>query len=81
MILVDVQVPAMGQSYDFELEEEMSVGEAIAEVVSLIADREKWRVCSGEKMYFYFPRREILLQDEFSLRQQGIQNGEKLMLL
>ena len=61
MILVDVQVPAMGQSYDFELEEEMSVGEAIAEVVSLIVDREKWRVCSGEKMYFYFPRREPLL--------------------
>lgn len=81
MILVDIQVPAIGQSFDFELDEEMSTEDAAAKVVSLIADREEMQTCYGEKMYFYAPDKEMLLRQEYSLKQQGIRGGEKLIMI
>lgn len=81
MILVDIQVPAVGQSFDFELDEEMNVGAAVAKVFSLLAEKEKMKVCYGEKMYFYAPDKEILLREEDSLKQQGVRGGEKLIMI
>ena len=81
MILVDIQVPAIGQSFDFELDEEMRTEDAAARVVSLIADREEMKTCHGEKMYFYAPDKEMLLRQEYSLKQQGIRGGEKLIMI
>lgn len=81
MILVDVQVPAVGQSFDFELDEEMNVGIAIEEVSALIAQKEDLKLCDGQKMYFYAPDKELILREEFSLKQQGILGGEKLLMI
>lgn len=81
MILVDIQVPAVGQSFDFELDEEMSAGAVTDKVVSLIADKEEMKICHGEKMYFYAPDKEMLLREECSLKQQGIRGGEKLIMI
>lgn len=81
MILVDIQVPAVGQSFDFELDEEMKTGAAVAKVTSLLAQKERMQICHGEKMYFYAPDKEILLREEDSLKQQGIQGGEKLIMI
>lgn len=81
MILVDIQVPAVGQSFDFELDEEMNVGTAVIKVASLIAEKERMKVCYGETMYLYVPDKEILLRAEESLKQQGIRAGEKLIMI
>lgn len=81
MILVDVQVPAVNQTYDFELDEEMPVGELIREVTEIIAQKEKMDYSRGDKMYLYAMWHESILNDAYSLKKQGIKSGEKLILL
>lgn len=78
MILVDIQVPEVDGIYDFELDEDTAAGEiarAAAELTAL------WEgLLAGEKMSLYAVERGIVLKDELTLKQQGIGNGERLIL-
>ena len=81
MILVEIQVPSVGQSFDFELDEEMKTGAAVARVILLLAQKERMKVCHEGKMYFYAPDKEMLLREEDTLKQQGIRGGERLIMI
>lgn len=78
MILVDIQVPEVDGIYDFELDEDMAAGEAARAAAELTA---LWEgIFAGESMSLYAQERGIVLKDELTLRQQGIGNGERLIL-
>ncbi|MBD5500127.1 MAG: hypothetical protein HDR10_02820 [Lachnospiraceae bacterium] len=81
MILVDIQVPAIDRIYDFELDEEMPVGELIKEVTETIAQKEKMDYDKDDKMHLYAMWHECMLKDMYSLKSQGIRNGERLILM
>ena len=89
MILVDIQIPAVNRICDFELDEEIPVGEIIEKAAHLAAFAEGMQVCGSDKMYLYavginteikIQPRESLLDKTLSLGQQGIQSGETLVL-
>lgn len=81
MILVDIQVPSMNQVYDFELDEEMPVGELIREVMEIIAQKEKADYEKEDKMYLYAIQHECILKEGDSLKSQQIRSGERLVLM
>lgn len=81
MILLDVQVPSLNKIYDFELEEEIPVGELIVKIMEIIAQKEGLECCMEDKMYLYAMGSETLLNDACSLKQQGIRGGERLYLI
>jgi len=76
MILVDIQSPVMDQVYEFELDEEI-----LKEIVLLIGQKEKVSLKEEEGMQLYALRRESLLDKERTLKEQGVEAGDRLFLI
>lgn len=81
MIFVDVYVPAIDGTYDFELDEEEKVDTLIKEVVSLIAHKEKINFKPAKNRFFYNLERKCLLRQEDNLIRQGVKSGDSLILI
>lgn len=80
MLVIDVEIPDLGQVYEFELNEEKKTGRLIKEMIGIIALKEGKQVSGEEQMLLYAYRSESILQKELTLKEQGIRNGEKLVL-
>lgn len=81
MILVDVQVLQLGTVYDFELDEDKKTDELLSDIVALICKKEKKKPLEEAKYYLYAVNRECILTGALSLREQGVGNGERLVLV
>lgn len=81
MILVDVQALQLGTVYDFELEEEKRVEEILADVIALIGKKEKKKAQENTEFYLYAMNKERILSKELTLKEQGITDGERLVLI
>ena len=81
MILVDIQVPSINMVYDFELDEETPAWELVREAAETIAEKERLGYSAEEGMHLYAMNHEKILNDAYSLKQQGIRSGEKLVLI
>ncbi|MGN0377372.1 MAG: EsaB/YukD family protein [Suilimivivens sp.] len=81
MIFLDVQVPLINKIYDFELDEEMPVSELVQKVTGIIAEKEEMEYEPQTKMYLYAMGNETILNESYSLKQQGIRGGERLVLI
>lgn len=80
MILVDILIPAVNRTYDFELDEERTTGEVVEKAAHLTACAEGMKECAADNMFLYAFQRERLLDKALSLKEQGIQSGETLIL-
>lgn len=82
MILVDIEVPANGQRYDFRLDENAYIADLIEEIGTMMIsgpgknDAEKIR----DMLLCDYDRRRILPMD-YTLKQCGIGSGYRLVLL
>lgn len=81
MILVDVLSPVLDEVYDFELEEEAGIEEILEEMLSLIGRKEKITLQDGKNMQLYALRQESLLDKKGTLKGQGVEAGDRLILL
>lgn len=82
MILVDIYVPAVGNVYDFQLDEDEKISAIVEEIGELIGQKEHCRIvgdisglmlCSSEN--------KRILPKNLSLSESGIQNGSSLFLV
>lgn len=82
MILVDIYVPAVGNIYDFQLDEEEKIGAIIEEVGELIGQKEHCQIVGdmGELMLCSREDKQILSKN-MTLAASGIKNGNSLILL
>lgn len=80
MILVEIQVPALDEAYDFELKEEETTGELITDIQALICEQEQIICADGGELQLYSLRQEGLLEKHKSLKQQGVRAGDELVL-
>lgn len=80
MIIVDVEVPALYKIYDFEIDEDTMAGEVTQKIIVLILQCNQLQRAE-EKMYLYGLRQDKILNPCMTLREQGIQNGDRLVLL
>ncbi len=81
MILVDVHSPVLDEVYDFELEEESRVEELLREILALIGQKEKTALKDSGNMQLFALRQESLLDKKGTLKGQGVEAGDRLILL
>lgn len=81
MIMVDIRVPGLNRTYDFELDEEMKTGELIKKIIQTITEKEQMEDCEESDMLLFDLNRETVLSGNCSLKQQGVKSGEQLYLI
>lgn len=82
MILVDIYVPAVGNVYDFRLDEEEKVGAIVEEIGELIGQKEHCTIkgdINGLMLCSKAQRR--ILPRGMSLAELGIRDGSSLLLV
>ncbi len=81
MILVDILIPALDSCFDFELNEEAKTGELLKKVKELLSQKVRKLLPESEKLYFFAFYQGRLLDEELSLKEQGVVTGERLYLI
>lgn len=81
MILVDIQIPVLAEIYDFALDEEARISEVLEEILEVTARKENISVEDEERMQLFALRQESLLDKNGSLREQGVEAGDRLVLI
>ena len=81
MILVDIYVPAVGNIYDFQLDEEEKISMIVEEIGELIGQKEHCQIIGdiGELMLCSKKDKKILSKS-LTLSGSGIKNGDSLIL-
>ncbi len=80
MMLVEVEIPALWETFDFEVDEDARVEEVIIQMEQTIAQKKRMKSDEAEK-YLYAMNQEQVLSGEKTLREQGVQAGETLLLI
>lgn len=82
MILVEISVPALGSRYDFELEENAPLDLLTREVVEVICQKEHLQPFEKAQPFaLYSQDTACRLNSAGNLQQNGVKNGQKLILL
>lgn len=82
MILVDIYVPAVGNVYDFQLDEDEKISTIIEEIGELIGQKEHCRMV-GEigRLMLCFQKKDMILSKNMTLAASGVKNGDSLILV
>lgn len=82
MILVDIEIPAVSHTYDFQLEEGAVIDAVIEELCELIEQKEQCKLAgaSGDLMLCVRDTRQILPRG-LTMAVCGVQTGARLILV
>lgn len=82
MILVDIYVPAVGNTYDFQLDEEEKTSTLIEEIGELIGQKEHNRIVGDINHFMLCSRKDKkILPKSMTLAASGVRNGDSLLLV
>ncbi len=81
MILVDVLVPVTGRVYDFTIEENVAVKTVTEDIVDLIVQKEGYSNQGDSEMRLFSHAKRMQLEEEKTLFENGVRNGDKLILV
>lgn len=82
MILVDVYIPSVDETYDFMLDENVEVNKVILEICEIIAKKVQNGVVEHmERFLLYYMTSGKLLDKRRTLASSGVKDGSRLMLL
>ena len=81
MILTDIYVPALQETFDFELDENVPVGLLLMEIAQILA-RKTGTALGGEEPFLLgsFEKQDIL-DNALTLAECGIRNGSRLLFV
>lgn len=82
MIVVDVVVPALNRTYNFNLDEEVPVRVLIAEISELICKKEHSEL-DGMRERFVMGSidSKLCFNPDYSLKEYSVKQGDKLILV
>jgi hypothetical protein len=82
MILVDVYIPAVDESFDFALDENTLIEKVILEIIEMIAKKMKGSTerCA-EDFFLYSIDKKEKLEKLSTLYASGVIDGSRLMLV
>lgn len=82
MILVDVNVPSVENTYDFKLNEDALIGDIIGEVVQLVSQKERCHLVGESKeLMLTHLRTGMILDRNKTLYESGVVSGDRLLLV
>lgn len=82
MILVDIFVPTIDNTYDFKLDENTKCGLVKNEIIKLICQKEKFKLEGANiDLFICDSKGRSLLNEEKTLSENGIESGDKLILV
>lgn len=82
MILVDIYIPSLDRTYDFQVDETVPTGTLIVELTEMIRNKSRFgNAASTEEFMLCSMEQERILQKADSLQSCGIRNGSRLMLV
>ncbi len=82
MISVDIYVPSVDATYDFQLDENAAIKKIILEIAGMISRKVKWEGPIHSELFslYEFEQGDELFREE-TLSSYGIQDGDRLMLV
>ena len=82
MILVDIYIPSLDKTYDFQVDEKASVDNLIIEIAEMIGNETKSRKKPvADKFLLCSMDQGRIIQRSSTLQACGIRNGSTLMLV
>ena len=82
MIIVNVDVPILGQTLDFQMDENIPIYEVQEEIVDIICRKNSCELIGEEqRLLLCYAERIILLQREKSGSENGLRSGSHLILV
>ena len=82
MVLVDIYVPSVNTTYDFQLMDSVAVKTVIEEIAEMVGQKEQCRIVGDvAELVLVDRRRQKVLDKGMTLYECGIQTGEQLMLV
>lgn len=82
MIIVEVEVPSLERTYQFSLEEQVTVETLIAELAEVLCQKEQCeRKGELEELCLYSREQKSILDRYATLAQQGVRSADGLLLV
>ena len=82
MILVDIYVPSLDKTYDFQVDETVQTEKLILEIAEMIGnDMKAEKKIEAEKLLLCSMDQGQILHKNGSLQSYGIRNGSRLLLV
>lgn len=82
MILVDIYSPAVDQTYDFMLDENASLNAVMLEITEMIAKKTGSDVPTDAGAFIlYHVERGVPMQTDKTLFENGVRDGDRLLLV
>lgn len=82
MILVDIYVPSTGNTYDFQLDEGVPVGNVIEEISEMIGQKEHCQIVGDmTRLMLYARKGRQILHKDYTLAECHIVTGDSLILV
>lgn len=82
MIMVDIYMPAIDESYDFMIDENADLDVVILEVSEMIARKTKSELRPGEDGFvLYYYDRQMPLPTDRTLYESGVRDGDHLIMV
>ena len=82
MILVDIYVPGVNQTYDFSLDENAKIAMLLEEISGMICQKEQCQLSGSVKELLLVSRNNRkILNSELTLASYHIVQGDQLMLV
>lgn len=78
MLMVDLYVPELDKTFDFELAEDVAVGELIGKMQELFEKSENSKL-QPKNYELYDVQKGMILRKDATAGEQELQNGEQLV--
>ncbi len=80
MIMIDVLIPPLDESFDFEVDEEIMLGEFVGKLTRIIENVRNVRFnCRSFKLFSF--KKGDFIKDDLSFANQGVTSGERFVLV
>lgn len=81
MIIVNVEIPIMGQDYDFQIDENVPIFEVQEELAEMICRRQQCKLDGFEsRLLLWDKKRGLMLRREESAFDNGLETGSELLM-
>ncbi len=82
MILVDIYLPALDKTYDFQVDEKVTVEHLILEIADMVGNETKSKEHqNADRFLLCSMDQRTIFRKSATLQAYGIRNGSRLMLV